>query len=132
MDNKKWSKRFSTLFWWVLTILPWIYLLFTIIASIVNLHNDTTNLTMSDLVSYCNSTLSNFLSINTFSIFTNLSIPSLSSAFNQLFNVLGISSYTFLGAIFAWMLSVQVYHLIFDVIAWFPNWCHEFIERGRC
>ena len=48
-----------------------------------------------------------------------------------MFNLLGITNYNTLGVVFGYMLSIQLYHLIFDLLVFFIHLLHEYVEPER-
>lgn len=130
MDNKKWHKRFSTLFWWTLTVFPWLFLLITLVGAIVNVYQESAYLTASELSSYFYATFTGF--VNGSAGFQMFVIPQVYNAFKSLFTNLGLNytGFNYLPYLLGWMVSIQLYHLIFDVICWIFWWCHSLMERS--
>lgn len=127
MDNKKWYKRISTCFWFLLATLPWW------ISALTCLFSYFTNLG-SDLITFDNIT-SFFTSRNYFSIFNgyvtqlnDYTISFLTTSFINLFNQVGISS-SYIARACAWFVSVYFIELMVDFVVWLPRLCHSFIER---
>lgn len=127
MDNKKWYNRFATIFWWSLAILPLLFIVVTLIGTVANFNTlggtSATAITLSDTFS---TVLAN--AFTNISFFENLTIPALSDTFSGLANVLSIPNPTVFGIIFGYMLSVNVYHVIFDVLVWLPHKAHCLME----
>lgn len=128
-SNKKWYKRIDVCFWFVLTGLPFIFMLVLFIGFCFSGNHITTD---TDLLSYFNSFLSSFSSdySSIVSFFDTLSMDFLNDMFSDLFNLLSVNNYLLLGSIFGYMLSITFYHLLFDFIAWLPKifgkWLHKF------
>lgn len=134
MDNKKWGKRFSTLFWWSLTILPLILALIYFIGYHLTFNSGISS--AADLASYHSNSsglfleyLSKILEDTNFS-FDMFGLPFIYDMFYDLFILLGISDEaTILTSLFTWMASVQMYHLLFDFVAWLPRLIHSWMDR---
>ena len=58
-------------------------------------------------------------------------MSTLTNTFSNIFNTLRITNYTTLGVVFGYMLSIQLYHLIFDVLVFFIHLLHEYLEPER-
>ena len=128
MENKRLSNKLNSVFWFVLTTLPIIFLLFSIIMAISSYNR--ANLTYSDMFN-----INTFLSDtdfwnNSLTIFEDLSISSLQDTFDSLFQFFELGEYHLFSIIFAYMLSIQVYHLIYDVLKFIIGWCHHLIEKA--
>lgn len=130
MDNKKWYKKFSTIFWWSLTILPFIMLLFAFIIAVGNLTLNEQTLSSSQILAYINDLFnSNNVFDSCLGIVSNMALPPLTNMFKGVFNNLNIAWFDTLGCAFGFMLSVQCYHVLFDVVVWLPHMAHELMER---
>ena len=84
MDNKKWYKRFGTLFWWFFTILPLIIALFYFIGYHLTFNSGISS--ASDLANYHANTLGMFeygLG-NALDFLNNISLPFLNDTFIDL------------------------------------------------
>lgn len=129
MENKRMSNKLNSWFWFILTALPIIFIFFSIILLIVHYREfDLNNLG----IEYINLTLndSDFWS-NALGKFNDFSISYVYETFYNLFETLGVNdNYDYLATIFSWMLSVQVYHLIYDVLKFIIEWCHNLIEKA--
>lgn len=129
MDNKKWYKRFGTIFWWVFAILPLLIALIYFIGyhltfnsginSALELSNYHT-MVSGDYLTYLDSICVGFeswtptLLINAFS--------GLFGAFNVVSNTLNI--------ICAWFLFSQIIHLLIDIVVFVFHKMHCLLERG--
>lgn len=130
-DSKKVGKKFSTIFWWLLTIAPFITLIFAFVGAVINIgfSNGSAHLDASDYLSYINGTFNDYELYNwCFNMWDNFSIPNLRNAFENLFDILGISENSLIAYAFGFMVSVQVYHLIFDIICWLPKQAHNLMD----
>lgn len=135
MDNKKWGSRFSTIFWWSLTILPLIIALIYFIGYHLTFNSGIT--TATDLIVYHKSSDGSFLYYlnNIFTeqgnfTFNTWSIYYFRIMFSSLFTNLGVTYGVTLARLFAWMTSVVFYHLLFDFIVWLPRWFHKIMGKG--
>lgn len=131
MDNVKWYKKFATIFWWSFTILPLIVALIYFIGYHLTFNSGIAQ--ASELASYHNNSVGNFYDIlgSTFGDFESYCIDSLTSMFQGLFNILGVQNYYELAFFFSWMLSVQMYHLLFDFLVFFINMIHDFLDINK-
>lgn len=131
MDNKKWYKRFSTLFWWSFAILPLIVALIQFIGYHLTFNSGIS--TATDLSAYHDMANGQFAYIlnNILTSFDFLTINFFKSSFSDLFNYLSITSYNYLSILISYMLSVSIYHLIFDVLVWLPNFFHRILEKSK-
>lgn len=131
MDNKKWHKRIAEIFWWSFTALPIILFLIAIIGMSLNTHisnvSDYTNIWQYYFDFYNNSDIYNPI------IFCgNISIPILKDVFIAFFELFDMSSdiSNILACVFGFMVSVQFYHLLFDIVAWLFIKLHCLLERS--
>lgn len=133
MDNKRWGKRFSTIFWWCLTILPLLVILIQFIGYHLTFNSGISS--ASDLASYHSDSNGDFFVIfnlylnPSFNKFNTFGMPFVRNAFLEVFNSLGISGASNLATLFGFMASVQIYHLLFDFFAWLPRLFHNWMER---
>lgn len=120
-DNSKWSKRFSSIVWGVLTFLPFIILIIGFIVWTIQLKESQYVIdNFSDYIISFNFGLFNY--------FEDFSLPFINDMMTSLFDILGVSDLIALA--FAWAISVQFYHLIFDFICWLPKLFHKWYERS--
>jgi len=130
MDNKKWYKKFATIFWWTISILPILVIILVMIGAILNIKEQ--NLNTTDLTTYMNDTIyNNVFYSNCFTLFENISISYLTTMFSNLANIIGVSHNTIIGIILGYMLSIAVYHLLFDLLVFFIHLIHEYCEPER-
>lgn len=131
MDNKKWYKRFGTIFWWLLTILPIIVALIQFVGYHLTFNSGIS--VASDLASYHDLASGNYFDIlsNTLADFDLISIDLFDNTFSDLFNIIGVDNYLTLGYLMSFMVSVQIYHLIFDLFAWLPCFFHKLLEKSN-
>lgn len=129
MENKKWYKRTSTLFWFVLATLPLIVALITTISSSFIHWSDTTADTI--ITTYLNNNTFTNSFTNTVSWFGNHTPSILNNAFTELFEEFNISNTyaTTLGMFFGWFTWTYFIHLIVDIIVWLPKLFHKWLER---
>lgn len=130
MDNKKWYKRFMTIFWCSLTILPFLLFLSAMLMAVGNLTLNHQTLSSSEILLYIEDIISsNAVFDICFEITGNMALPGLTNMFKGLFNNLGLAWYVSLGCAFGYMVSIQLYHVLFDFIVWLPHMCHEILEK---
>lgn len=130
-ENERLSNKLNSIFWFVLTTLPLIILLIVFIFVLPQNAKsyDFANNNISDFIgdSFDNSSFYE----NIFNQFNNFSIPYTYDTFESIFtNTFDISNSTPIVYLFGWMLSVQVYHLIYDVLKFIIGWCHHLIEKA--
>lgn len=111
-------KRLSTIFWWIIASLPLLYFIFDILIRVFFASSDSGSI----------SSLDNCFT-NTTNAFTNMCIPYLKNAFNDLFTTLDLSNYTFISIIFSWFIQAFLFHLIVDFILILPKVCQKFIDK---
>lgn len=130
MENKRMTKKLNSWFWFVLTILPIIFLFISCIIVIVHYRQFDLNSGLG--FEYINQVLGDFdFWHNALSKFDDFTINSLYDMFYSLFDILGVrDNYDLLSIIFGYMLSIQVYHLIYDCLTFIFDWLHDFFERG--
>lgn len=128
-DNKKWGTRFSTIFWWALSILPFIYIMVVLIGCIANFNTlGGTPVTSDTLTSCFNYSIQNAMQqcINTFSIYC---ITDVVNALRSCFTHIGVSAPSFWGVTIGYMVTVACVHLVFDILVWLPNLAHYVLDR---
>ena len=130
MDNKKWYKRLSTCFWFVLATLP---ILISIFSYIFTSFVHTDSLTTTNDIVYIKTyfTFDKILVENT-NFFAQLCPQFLRDCFNSLFTDLTISSqYKWVLISFcSWFVWVYFIELLIDFFVWLPKWCHNMLEKG--
>ena len=130
MENKKWYKRTSTLFWFALATLPLIVSLISFIGCYFIHWGDNT--AYADISGYLSS--NNFITSfeSNCSYFGNLTPSALKNAFVGLFNSFGgISSngVNSLSYLFGWFSFTFLIHVIVDVVIWLPKLFHSWLDR---
>lgn len=129
MDNRKMYKKIATLFWWILTALPLIVALLYFIGYHFAFNNGMA--TAVELASYHDDGFGNFynfLDVNE-GIVYDFGMSNLTDMFQNLFRILGVADYVILGSLFGYMLSIQVYHLLFDCLVFFIHLIHNFMDK---
>lgn len=131
MDNVKWYKKFSTIFWWSFTILPLIVALIYFIGYHLTFNSGISDAT--ELASYHSNSVGNFFGIlqNTLNDFDLFTMSALKTTFSGMFDILGVTNYSVIGILFGYMLSVQIYHLMFDFLVFFINMIHDFLDINK-
>lgn len=131
MDNKKWSKRFGTIFWWAFTILPLLIALIQFTGYHLTFNSGIAS--ASDLANYHDLSSGSFYNILTDTLteldFFNMSL--FKTTFTNLFDIIGVNNYTSLSILLSFMVSIQIYHLIFDLFAWLPCFFHKMLEKSN-
>lgn len=126
------QKNTDTIFWWVLTILPVLIALIYFIGYHLTFNSGIN--TAQELAEYQTMVDGNFGSYLTSLLqneFNILSINSLNTMFSNLFNIIGVNDNTTLGILFGYMLSIQLYHLLFDCLVFFIHLLHSFTDTER-
>lgn len=131
VDNKKWSKRFSTIFWWFFGILPLLVIVIQFIGYHLTFNSGISSST--DLADYHNNVIGNFINIFDTNMinFTNWIPTTFSDSFVDIFNTIGISS-SGLALFVAWLFVSFLIHLIFDLFVWLIRFFHQLLERVNC
>lgn len=131
MDNVKWYKKFATIFWWSLTILPLIVALIYFIGYHLTFNSGIAQ--ASELASYhVNSYgLFGYSFDSSLSYFNGFAITSLSDTFIDLFDLLDVNESAMFGYFFGYMLSIQIYHLLFDFLVFFVHMIHDFLDINK-
>lgn len=111
-------KRLSTVFWWLIASLPLLYFIFDILIRVFFASSDSGSISSLDTCF-----------TNTTNAFTNMVIPYLKNAFNDLFTTLELTNYTFISIIFSWFIQAFLFHLIVDFILILPKVCQKFIDK---
>lgn len=131
MDNKKWYKRFGTLFWWLFTIMPLLVALIQFIGYHLTFNSGIASAT--ELANYHDLSSGNYFAIlsDTLDNFDLINISFFKSTFSNLFNVMGVTNYTTLGILLSFMVSVSIYHLAFDLFTWLPCFFHKLLDKAN-
>lgn len=129
MDNRKWYKKIATIFWWTLTALPLIVVIIYFIGYHLPFNNGMT--TSQELINYQGNIEGNFMYYfsDTISIFEDYSISHLNNTLQSALSIIGVGSNSELGVLFGYMLSIQVYHLLFDCLVFFIHLIHNFMDK---
>lgn len=132
MDNKKWYKRLSTCFWFLLATLPiWVGLIRFIFMWFI--HTDSLS-DIQDIQTIINlNTISNAFDSSK-NYFMGGSPSFIRSMYEQLLITLGFSVYSslpsFLVCFMSWFTWVYFIELMVDFIVWLPKWCHNMLSKG--
>lgn len=132
VDNRKWYKRISTLFWWVLTFLPLVFMLISFIGMSINNHI-TSSIDYENIWTYYFDNLSSDTLWQPIVFFGRISISFLVDMWKALFDFIGLNDISMVDTIsllLGYMLSIQFYHLMFDITAWLFIKLHSLIERS--
>ena len=135
MENKRLSNKLNSIFWFLLTAMPLWALLLGFIG-VIKLSSNNTILqqwTYDEIYHIIQS--EEWFNENAIANFMNaVSISSIQNTFSSLFNVIGINvqyQWTiFFVDCFAYMLTIQLIHLIYDVLKFIIEWCHNLIEKA--
>lgn len=128
-DNKKYGKRFSTIFWWCLTIAPIIYAVGVFVASIINIgfSNGSAHMTSTAFSGYFDY-IGEYIG-NLTTPFENLIWGDLNSTISEVFTSIFNVNNGFLNMCFTWALQVQLLHILFDVMCYVPKFAHYLLEK---
>lgn len=138
MDNKKWYKRISTCFWFLLaTMMFWLPIIITIFSFFIHNENNIefNEVSLNGVYEYGLHVLDNFLN-STFGgdRFELMSLPFIYDMFYNLFELLGFDleySYTLWSCVsLSWFVTVYFFELLVDFMVWLPRWCHAMLSKG--
>lgn len=134
MDNKKWSHRFSTIFWWTLTILPLIVALIWFIGYHLTFNSGITTaneLNIYHQLTYNGHSTFEYALVNSF-IYDDFTFPFLYDMWENLFLIIfgEGSDVSLLSSLLAYMTTIQFIHLLYDFVVWLPKWCHKIMSKG--
>lgn len=118
-DNKKWYKKLTTIFWWVVATIPIWYALIQMIFK---------GLSYQQTGSWSNVDDPLFLAKQ----FSGFVMSDLRSGFENLFGTFGINasnSRTGMATIFAWFIQAHLIHLVVDFILMLPKIAQKFIDK---
>ncbi len=126
MENKKLSKKLSTIFWWVLYCMP-------LIIFFINFFGYFRAFEGLGTIEFLETSLFEIAGNQSYLPFTeDLWVP-LRDAFISIFSAIGLNPMggsTFaLIVIFSWFITVHLLHIIVDTILFLPRLFHNFIER---
>lgn len=89
-------------------------------------------MTGTDITTYLEITIyKNTFYSNIITIFNNISISYLTTMFTNLANIIGVSDSQFIGVILGYMLSIAMYHLLYDLLVFFIELLHSFTDNER-
>lgn len=128
MDNKKWYKRFGTIFWWIFAILPLLIALIYFIGYHLTFNSGIS--TAVELSAYHTNASGNFITYLD-SVCTDMGswCPSLlTNAFSGLFGAFNVTNAT-LDFICAWFVFSNIIHLLLDICVYVFQKMHNFVER---
>lgn len=131
MDNKKWYKKYMTLFWCTITILPFVFVLIYFISFHFGLNGgftealelETYQTSSYGSISYIFDEVANIFDSYTPQFITNI----FSTIWTNTFSVSNTSMAIFI----SFMLWVQLVHLIFDFLVFFIHLVHSFLDTER-
>ena len=128
MDNKKWYKRFGTIFWWIFAVLPLLIALIYFIGYHLTFNSGIA--TASELASYHSNASGNYLTyLSSVCVDMQSWCPTiLVTGFNGLFDAFDIASTT-LSFICAWFVFSNIIHLLIDICVYIFHKMHNIIER---
>lgn len=117
--KNRFAYKLDKLFWWIITLFPiFAYLLFLITASLNQVTSEIT------FAIFLNERLGIFQSMN-----STVSIP-----FYQIFGPNGIipmfSKNSGLIQLFAYFVSVEIVHVLFDILVFIPRLAHKWISKA--
>lgn len=89
--------------------------------------------TANELIAYQTDNAGVFINIldSNLNAFNDYSINALTTMFDNLFNILGMNKHAVFGALFGYMLSIQMYHLLFDLLVFFIHLIHSYADSER-
>ena len=126
MDNKKWYKRITTCFWFLLASMPiWL----TAIQCIFIYFIHTDSLSLTDIQSYLSSIDYGATLTNNSNLFVNYTPTFLTDMWENIFDSIdGITDNVF-ALCFAWFTWVYLIHILLDVAIWLPKLFHSWLDR---
>lgn len=130
MDNVKWGKRYSTIFWWTLAILPFFISLIGFIGYHLTFNSGIN--TSTELIAYQIDSEGTYLNIleRNIDLFNTYTPGILKDVWNQLFTIFELNG-TIYPLILSYMTWILFIHVIFDIVAWLPRFLHSLLE-SRC
>ena len=123
MDNKKWYKRISTCFWFMLATLPILLSLFGYIGQFLGHVLIDTGVTIP-----YNQYSTYLVEMQTY--FIDFTPIWLKNMFIDLFNLIDDQMYTTFAYLMAWFTWVYMLELMVDFIVWLPRWFHNILDKG--
>lgn len=133
MDNKRWYKRISTCFWFLLASLPLIVTLIHFIGYHFAFNSGIA--TSGDLIDYQGANGGNFIILLGLYCdkFSTYCFPFIRTMYVNLFQDLGIPfgpPLSLVGTLFGWFTGVYFIELLVDFMVWLPRWFHSILEKG--
>lgn len=131
MDNKKWYKRISTCFWFMLAILPFIVTLIQFIGYHFTFNSGiSSGSDLADYHSIVSGSYDNIL-LRFLNNWKNFNISFIYDAFYSVFGQLGFTGnvLNILSGCFGWFVTVYFIEVIVDFVVWLPKLIHSFMER---
>lgn len=132
LDNKRWYKRISTCFWFLLASLPFIVALIQFIGYHLTFNSGITS--ASDLITYHNDISGSYdnILLKFVNNWRNFIFPFLTTLFDNLFSLLGLTGnvLSIMSGCFSWFVCVYFIELLVDFIIWLPRWFHSILEKG--
>lgn len=128
MDNKKWYKRFGTIFWWAFAILPLIITLIYFIGYHLTFNSGITS--ALELSSYHTNSSGSFLVyLDSVCLDMQSWCPGvLLTGFNGLFNAFNVTNTT-LSFLCAWFIFSNIIHLLIDICVYIFHKMHNILEK---
>lgn len=129
MDNKKWYKKYATIFWFSLAIMPFIVALIEFIGGFLIHWTEITQ--YSDIKSYIMNN-NDFYSIicGQATNFSNFTPSTIYHAYEDLFNIWGvIGGPRYLAYLFGWFTFTYLIHVVVDILIWLPKLFHSWLDR---
>lgn len=128
MDNKKWYKRFGTIFWWVFAVLPLIIALIYFIGYHLTFNSGID--TASELSAYHSMASGNYFTYldSTCTSISSWTPSILINGFNGLYGAFNITNTT-ISILSAWFVFSAIIHLLLDICVFVFHKMHCFIER---
>lgn len=134
MDNKKWYKRISTCFWFLLaTMMFWLPLIMSIFSYFLHIENSEVSLqnVYHYGVNVLDNVLSSFFGGDRFEL---MPLPFIYEMFYNLFEILSFDmSYSvnvWSCVALSWFATVYFFELLVDFVVWLPRWFHSLLEKG--
>lgn len=129
LDNKKWYKKYATIFWFSLAIMPFIVALIEFIGGFIihwteiTQYNDILNFIRND---------NDFYSIicGQATNFSNFTPSALTNSYDELFTYWGVlGGHRYLSYLFGWFTFTYMIHIVADILIWLPKLFHSWLER---
>lgn len=126
MDNKKWYKRITTCFWFLLASMPiWLTAIQCILIYLIH----TDSLSLTDIQSFISSIdYSNYLTNNS-NLFISYTPTFITNMWTSVFNSIGGITDNAFALCFSWFTWVYLIHVLLDVAIWLPKMFHSWLDR---